>query len=152
MKRSPMRPYHPKQRTKAEKAHHEAVAALGCVVCGGPAEVHHLKHDPITGQHMTRRVHRYVIPLCPMHHRQGGCGVAFHAGSNRWQSIYGLETRHWWVVQARLEIEPDLACSYCGVHKPIRELEPESGDTWVCWDCWDRMAEKDHTPVQRLTL
>jgi hypothetical protein len=84
-----------KQRTKAERAHHDAVAALGCMVCGGPAEIHHLKHHPITGEHLTRRDHWLVIPLCPMHHRQGDWGVAFHAGSTHWQAIYGLEVNMW---------------------------------------------------------
>lgn len=97
--------YHPKRRTRAEMEHHDAVAELGCRICKGPAEIHHLKHDPITGQHLTRRDHRFVIPLCPMHHRLGGWGVAFHAGSSYWESIYGTEVSHWRDVHAALGLE-----------------------------------------------
>jgi hypothetical protein len=38
-------------------------------------------------------------------------------------------------------------CCYCDAEYPIDQMEPESGDMWVCWDCWDRMAESDHTPL-----
>jgi hypothetical protein len=52
----------------ALKRHHDRVADLGCLVCGGPAEVHH-----VTGY--ADRPGRFsrdewlVTPLCPFHHR-----------------------------------------------------------------------------------
>ena len=33
--------------TSAERLHLARVASLGCIICGYPAEVHHIKHDPL---------------------------------------------------------------------------------------------------------
>ncbi len=75
---------------KAEKAHMARVAELGCLICGRPAELHH----PRQGAGMSRRANSYdVIPLCPDHHRNGGYGVAIHAGRRGWQEKHGTETR-----------------------------------------------------------
>ena len=93
------------RRTRAEMDHHSAVAALGCLVCGAEAEIHHLKRNPITGRHLgmgQRASHFHVIPLCPLHHRQGGYGVAYHAGARHWESIHGEEVDLWRYVQRRL--------------------------------------------------
>lgn len=80
--------------TKAEKEHLSKVAEIGCIVClnenygQSPAEIHHIR----TGQGMAQRASNYeVIPLCHTHHRTGGYGVAFHAGSKAWQERYGSE-------------------------------------------------------------
>jgi hypothetical protein len=55
-----------KSATAAEKAHMGRVAALGCILCGQPAEVHHLRD----GQGMAQRASNWlVIPACPDHHR-----------------------------------------------------------------------------------
>ena len=64
------------------------VAELGCVVCGDTAEIHHIT----TGVGMGQRANNYqVIPLCPRHHRNGGHGVAIHAGKKTWEALYGSE-------------------------------------------------------------
>jgi hypothetical protein len=56
--------------------HMARVAAMGCIICGGPAEVHHVR----TGN-MGRDDAR-VAPLCPFHHRDSRMG--FHGlGSER---------------------------------------------------------------------
>lgn len=80
--------------TKEEKRHLGRVAELGCIVCRNigfgktPAEIHHIRN----GQGMAQRAsHFETIPLCPMHHRLGGYGVAFHAGAKVWQELYGYE-------------------------------------------------------------
>lgn len=77
-----------------ERKHLSRIAALGCIVCanlgiaGSPAEVHH----PRSGQGMSQRAsHEDGIPLCPMHHRLGGYGVAIHAGQKGWEKRYGTE-------------------------------------------------------------
>lgn len=79
---------------KSEKAHLNAVANLGCIVCRNerlgqsPAEIHHIR----SGQGMSQRASNYdVIPLCHIHHRTGGYGVAFHAGKKVFESKYGTE-------------------------------------------------------------
>lgn len=57
-----------KDRTAAEKRHHDRVAALGCLVCGGEATLHH-----VTGYADRKgrlpRSHMLVTPLCPLHHQ-----------------------------------------------------------------------------------
>jgi hypothetical protein len=77
-----------KQPTKAEKAHMDRVARLGCIVCGCPAEVHHIT----TGVGMGQRASHYdTISLCARHHRTGGPGVAIHAGKRTWEQRFGTE-------------------------------------------------------------
>lgn len=60
-----------KAASAAEKRHMNMVAAYGCLVCGGEAELHH-----VTGyaDRMGRlpRSNRLVAPLCPLHHRGVG--------------------------------------------------------------------------------
>lgn len=65
------------------------MAALGCIVCGLPAEIHHLKFQTGIG----RKAGPYdTIPLCPAHHRTGGYGVAYHAGPAAWEHTFGRQT------------------------------------------------------------
>lgn len=80
--------------TKAEREHLSKVAEIGCIVClnenygQSPAEIHHIR----SGQGMAQRASNYeVIPLCPIHHRNGGHGVAVHAGIETWQERFGTE-------------------------------------------------------------
>jgi hypothetical protein len=80
--------------TKAEKLHLSRVAGLGCIACRNaghgesPAEIHHIR----AGQGMGRRASNYeTIPLCPLHHRAGGYGVAIHAGRAAWEHAHGAE-------------------------------------------------------------
>lgn len=84
-----------KSKTKAEKLHLSRVAALGCCVCknlgheDSPAEIHHVS----TGTGLSVRADNYhVIPLCPIHHRLGGYGVAIHAGRKAWEAKFGTES------------------------------------------------------------
>ena len=97
--------YRPRQRTRAEREHHDAVAALGCLICQSPAEIHHLRVNPETGRHMglgERASHFHVIPLCPGCHRLGGYGVAYHAAPRHWQEIHGSEIDLWRRVQVAI--------------------------------------------------
>lgn len=71
--------------TKAESEHMARVAALGCCICGDPAEVHHVRTKA-----NRKRDNMRVIPLCPEHHRTGGKGVAVHAGKKSWKTAFGL--------------------------------------------------------------
>lgn len=83
-----------KAANKAEKQHMARVAALGCVVCRNlslgltPAELHHPREKAGAGQ---RASHFDVIPLCALHHRTGGYGVALHAGQKEFERNYGVE-------------------------------------------------------------
>jgi len=72
--------------TKAQRERWGRIAALGCIICERPAEIHHCL---ITAG--CRKHHDFVINLCPEHHRSGGYGVAIHAGRAEWESRYGTE-------------------------------------------------------------
>lgn len=62
---------HSTSTTVAEQAHMGRVAGLGCLLCGAPAEVHHLRE----GQGMAQRASNWLtVPLCPEHHR-GATGL-----------------------------------------------------------------------------
>jgi len=80
-------------RTKKERLHMGKVASMGCVVCVNlghgetPAELHHISNGA-----MGKKSSNYeVIPLCHVHHRTGGYGVAVHAGRVQWESNFGTE-------------------------------------------------------------
>lgn len=83
-----------KRAKKAEREHMGVVAGLNCIVCrnlgygASAAEVHHVRFLAGGGQ---RAAHTETIPLCPMHHRVGGYGIAFHAGPAEFQRRYGTE-------------------------------------------------------------
>lgn len=62
----PVKPTATPGTTLAERAHMARVAALGCLLCGQPAEVHHLRE----GQGMQQRASNWLtVPLCPDCHR-----------------------------------------------------------------------------------
>lgn len=73
--------------TKSEKQYLSQVAELGCIICGSPAEIHHIR----TGMGHKRAEHNQVIPLCHPHHRTGGYGVAIHAGIKEFEKNFGKE-------------------------------------------------------------
>lgn len=62
-----MKPKAGAEPTAAERRHMDRVAGLGCLVCGGPATLHH-----VTGyaDRMGRfaRSHRWIVPLAPQYH------------------------------------------------------------------------------------
>jgi hypothetical protein len=79
--------------TIAECQHLDHITRLGCIVCfyqgqDTPAEVHHMR----SGLGMSQRAGSFrVLPLCPIHHRMGGRGTAFHAGRRTWETRFGSE-------------------------------------------------------------
>lgn len=80
--------------TAAEKRYMNKVACLGCVVCRNsglgdtPANIHHIR----TGQGKGQRASNYlIIPLCKIHHQDGGPGVAIHADRRRFEALHGTE-------------------------------------------------------------
>lgn len=66
--------------TKAEKAHLDAVASLGCLICGAPASIHHVR------RYGEKRKHEKATPLCYFHH-QGAEGI-HHLGKREWERRY----------------------------------------------------------------
>ena len=75
------------------------IAALGCIICGGPANLHHLR----TGVGMGQRG-RDVLPLCQKHHQHGGFGVAYHAGAREFEKNFGTELELLEKVNKLLEV------------------------------------------------
>ena len=72
-----------KPATRQEKDHMGEVAALGCIICRRPAEVHHI------AGHGMRASHYETIPLCPDHHRNSNECV--HAGRRTFEAKFGTE-------------------------------------------------------------
>lgn len=80
--------------TEAEREHMNLVASLPCIICRrlglgeSPAEVHH-----INCKTMGRKENHFrTIPLCFLHHRGGGYGVAVHSGLRAFEERYGAES------------------------------------------------------------
>lgn len=81
--------------TKAQRERWEQLRALGCVICGQHAHIHHC-HTGAGG----RKDHDKVIPLCHFHH-QGAEGI--HTLSRRvWEAKYGTEAEHLSALSERL--------------------------------------------------
>ena len=66
--------------------HLDKIAALGCLICGRPAEIHHVRMGVGMGQRG-----KEVVPLCPAHHRQNGFGHAVHNGYKTFAINYYTE-------------------------------------------------------------
>jgi hypothetical protein len=78
-----------KAPTAEERRYRDKVAALGCLICGMPANLHHVRQGVGMGQKAAEI--GGLLPLCHIHHQNGGYGVAFHAGKKEWQKNYGTE-------------------------------------------------------------
>lgn len=81
--------------TKAERQHYDKLSQIGCIVCQREGlgytmpHIHHIRH----GVGMAQRSHYLLaIPLCPLHHQNGGHGVALHAGQKTFEAKYGTES------------------------------------------------------------
>lgn len=68
LKRTPMKRTPKKRATAAERRHMDRLAQMGCLICGGPAEIHHLTSD---GMKRITRSNARTAPLCMWHHRLG---------------------------------------------------------------------------------
>lgn len=79
-----------KRPTAAERRHIARIAELPCLVCGGPATVHHVTSD---GYKRITRSHMLVTPLCPVHHQiQHGPRESVEALSHRgFTERYGVD-------------------------------------------------------------
>jgi hypothetical protein len=78
--------------TKAEKAHHDSVAALGCIACridgifNTHVSIHHVEGRTKPGCEMK------VLALCGPHHQTGGKEApAIHPWKRRFEQKYGTQ-------------------------------------------------------------
>ena len=89
-----------KNPNKAEREHQGMVASLGCLRCGGPATIHHVKY----GMNMRSKNHMNVIPLCKYHHQDGPFGDCIENGKNTTQKNWGMtEAEMLEIVVAKLK-------------------------------------------------
>ena len=86
--------------TAAVRRYWERIVALGCVICGGPAEVAHCHNGSIRERMQEPKAKgvklpRYdwlVLPLCPRHGRIGN--TALDNGVLSWEQFYGTQADH----------------------------------------------------------
>ena len=88
-------------KRKDEQIWMSRVAELGCIICQRPAEIHHIGN----GTMGKRSDHFSVLPLCEIHHRTGGHGVAIHEGRKTWEAKHGTERELLQKVHAQLHDE-----------------------------------------------
>jgi hypothetical protein len=85
---------------KADRKRFDDFRHVGCVVCGNSAfEVHHIRHSG-------KRDNKKTIPLCFLHHRGGGHGLAIHDGLRTWELTHGLESYHLEYVNSVIKETP----------------------------------------------
>lgn len=78
-----------KSPTKTDRERFDRIAALGCLVCGAGATIHHVTAS-IHGGRLTRR-HDRVVPLCPVHHQ-----AVYDPYANQPVSVERLGHRGFW--------------------------------------------------------
>ena len=66
-----------------DKRRFARLAEAGCVICGSPACIHHIR------PHGAKRDNKMVIALCHYHH-QGEEGI-HHLGKKEWRRRFGHE-------------------------------------------------------------
>jgi hypothetical protein len=66
----------------------EIIRDSGCIICSGPAELHHPRAFAGMGQKSPEGL---LIPLCHNHHNGGIPGVSFHADKTLFERNYGTE-------------------------------------------------------------
>jgi len=83
---------HGKTPTKAEKALHAKIAALGCIAChldgrfNSYVSIHHIAGRTAPGAHLK------VLALCSEHHQTGGIDApAIHPWKARFEAKYGTQ-------------------------------------------------------------
>lgn len=82
--------------TAKDKRHFARVVEDGCILCGGPAEIHH----DTTGLGMGQRDHSKVIALCPGHHRYGT--INRHGTPKEFAEKYGPDAELLEIVEGML--------------------------------------------------
>jgi len=96
--------------TKAERAYMAHMATLPCLGCGKwPVEVHHILQS-MAGK-ITRRDHRYVVPLCSDCHR------------GRW-GVHGIGSERGFMARTGIDLTTEAERLWqkwsdeCGDHLP----------------------------------
>lgn len=112
MKRSPLKSRRSrKRRTSARgltpgqrRRRFDALAAMGCIVCGAHPEIHHLRGHPWSGAGQ-RAGDEHTIPLCRGHHRGDSLlpgVVGYHESPAEFERQYGTQADLLEQVEQRL--------------------------------------------------
>ena len=88
-----------KRATKAEREHMGRVAALNCLICRMPAQVHHVRGHAFGSKDNFR-----VIPLCDRHHNGGEFGECVHNGTRTFEVKYMTQAEMLKMVNKELGI------------------------------------------------
>lgn len=99
-----MRPRAKHAPTVAEKLHMDRIARDGCVVCGADAEIHHVKVPGRIGN----RDHRFVVGLCPEHHR-GRTGFHGLGSEHLFEAMHDINLTRWAVTAWEASNEQEAA-------------------------------------------
>lgn len=112
LKRSPLKPGKPLKRTRMKRRgrkrptaeqqrYHDQVRALGCLICGNTAQIHHIREGLGMGQAVN---HDRVLPLCYDHHQseEFGC-ISLHGSPGEFVELHGTEIELEEILKIRLE-------------------------------------------------
>lgn len=89
--------------TTEERLHIAFVRSLGCLICGASAEAHHIMHAPGKSK---RRDHRFVVPLCHIHHRTD-VGVHGLGSEDAFRTFWGVDLVGWSIAAWPYRNSPD---------------------------------------------
>lgn len=99
--------------TAAVRRYWTRVAALGCCICGGPAEIAHchggsiverMKEPKAKGKKLAR-LDFLVLPLCPAHHRDTS-PLGLDRNVAEWEAVYGEQAR--WIDRMSKQLGVDV--------------------------------------------
>jgi hypothetical protein len=101
-RKAPERTAHTRIKAKAgaaptaeEQRHMDRIRAIGCLVCGRPATIHHVSGS-INGGRISRS-HKRTAPICAVHHQiQHGPRESVEALSHAgFFKVYGIDLLAW---------------------------------------------------------
>lgn len=77
-----------KQKPSKQPKHLARVAGMGCLVCHGPAVIHHVNER---GHGRETKDDRYVTPLCALHHNMGNDSIHLLGSNARFFQVHGID-------------------------------------------------------------
>ena len=62
-----------------------------CLICGAEAECAHLRYSDARHKKLNGRDHRWILPLCPNHHRNGRDSQHGDLGEYEWWQAQNID-------------------------------------------------------------
>lgn len=99
--------------TAEQKRHWNRVAAMGCLICQGPAEIAHAHgasivermQEPKAKGKKLQRMHWLVLPLCPHDGREGNGSASLDDNPRAWEAKHGTQADWIDILCVRLGID-----------------------------------------------